>query len=349
MAVGRGVDANEQAGFTVAAVDALQLAQVVRRFGVTSAQLFAGFGLSEDVLGVPGEVLSLKTFGQLIERARTLTGEPGLGFHMGLQARVSAYGFLGFAAMTAATLRDAIEMAVHFAPTRSNAIALRLETDAKTAAIVFEERVSLGSAREVIVVSLVTGLWKIGNSITGRELVGDVDYAFAEPAYFARWASLAPRRVRFAQPNHRLLFDARLLDAPLVMADPSAMRLAREQCERELAALGQQRSFVARVRALMFTHGSERAVALDDLAGRLAMSSRTFKRKLEEQETSYSKLLEELRRSQATELLRSELSIAEIAARLGYSDAANFTRAFRRWTGQSPRVFRDRDAVRTDE
>ncbi len=222
---------------------------------------------------------------------------------------------------------------------------MRLESDATSAALVVDELIPLGKVRDVIIEALLTGLWKIGNSITGLELDGYMDYAFPEPEYFVRWAQVYPRGVRFAQPAHRLVFDAHLLDSPLVMADASAMQLARDQCERELAALGKQRSFVARVRALLLMQGPERVVPLEDAARHLGMSSRTFKRRLEKDATSYSKLVEELRLDQATELLRSELSIAEIAERLGYSDAANFTRAFRRWTGQSPRVFRDEDAT----
>ena len=70
------------------------------------------------------------------------------------------------------------------------------------------------------------------------------------------------------------------------------------------------------------------------------MSTRTLKRKLSEEGVSYTSLLDERRRLQGVALLRTELSVERIAERLGYSDAANFTRAFRRWTGKSPREFR---------
>jgi AraC-like DNA-binding protein len=77
-----------------------------------------------------------------------------------------------------------------------------------------------------------------------------------------------------------------------------------------------------------------------EVARGLGMSERTLKRKLAEQGTSYSELLDRERHSQAVELLRGAASIDDVAERLGYSDAANFTRAFRRWTGRSPRVHR---------
>jgi AraC-like DNA-binding protein len=72
------------------------------------------------------------------------------------------------------------------------------------------------------------------------------------------------------------------------------------------------------------------------------MSMRTLKRRLAERDTSFSALLDEARREKATLLLRAgELTVDEIGQRLGYSDAANFGRAFRRWTGTSPKAFRD--------
>jgi AraC-like DNA-binding protein len=66
------------------------------------------------------------------------------------------------------------------------------------------------------------------------------------------------------------------------------------------------------------------------------MAERTLKRKLAEQGASYSELLDRQRQTRALELLRTDASIDDIAERLGYADAANFTCAFRRWTGKSP-------------
>jgi AraC-like DNA-binding protein len=80
--------------------------------------------------------------------------------------------------------------------------------------------------------------------------------------------------------------------------------------------------------------------SLEELARQSHTSVRTLERKLRAQGTCYSELLEQARHHAALELLRTELGIEAIAARLGYSDAANFTRAFRRWTGESPRAHR---------
>jgi AraC-like DNA-binding protein len=325
---------------TIPGVHALHLVELVARWDVAAAELLAGTDVSEASLSDPATRLPMPIFERLVERARARTGEPGLGFHMGLSMRISAHGHLGFAAMTATTLRGALEIAARFAPTRTSALALRLEEEGERALFVIDEQYAFGKARDAIVLALVVGICQIGNALTGLSLRGGADIAFDEPEYFARFASLLPGPVRFAQPRHQLVFDRKLLDLPLVLADPAAERLALEQCERELAAIGPRAAVVAAVRANL-PQDDGGFHALPRVAKKLHMSVRTLKRKLESDGTSFSELLDEQRRSKAMILLRSEdLSIDEIAARLGYSDAANFTRAFRRWTGTTPKAFR---------
>lgn len=325
---------------TLPAVHVLHLATLLERWDVTPEELFDGFGLAEADLAAPEARLPIRTVEQLVERARKLSGEPGLGFHLGLQMRISAHGTLGFAAMTASTVREALEIAQRFAPTRTTALALRVQQSAGMAALVIEEQADLGTARDAMLISLIVGIWQIGNALTGRELRGDVDLAFDEPEYFRGYEPFVPGRVRFSQPVNQLLFPAETLDLPIVMADPAAQRIAREQCERALDALGEHATLLSQVKALL-PREEGGFHTLEETAKRLHMSGRTLKRRLREHGATFSQLVEEQRRHMATLLLRSpDPSIEEIADRLGYSDPANFTRAFRRWTGRTPRAFR---------
>lgn len=112
-----------------------------------------------------------------------------------------------------------------------------------------------------------------------------------------------------------------------------------------MRALNSAATLVERVQRSLF--GADGLVCSARLLARqLGMSERTLKRRLAEQNTSYTELLDAARRKRSLELLGSNASVEEVSTRLGYSDAANFTRAFRRWTGQSPRALRQtaRDA-----
>jgi AraC-like DNA-binding protein len=88
---------------------------------------------------------------------------------------------------------------------------------------------------------------------------------------------------------------------------------------------------------------SEEAPTMKRIVAAAGTSARTFQRQLEEEGTSFSELLADVRRSETLRRLQErKLTIGDIATDLGYSDQASFTRAFRRWTGAPPGQFRAR-------
>jgi AraC-like DNA-binding protein len=331
---------------TLPAIFALHLTELVTRWNVQPSTLLRGSGLSRAELGRPGASLPVPSMVSLVERARALTREPALGIYFGLQMRISWHGYLGLAAMASQNVGEALTLATRFLPTLTGAIALHLEVTGRTAALELDERADFGPARDAVVLAVIVGIWQLGCTLTGRQLSGTVDVAMAEPPYFARFRAMTPSTIRFDRPSHRFLFDRNTLELPFPTADPVALALTREQCERELDALGFAGPLRARVTALALRAGGG-ARTLDDVAAQLQLSSRTLKRRLAEAGTTYSAILDGERKRRALALLRTTtLTTDEIAERLGYSDVANFGRAFRRWTGRTPASVRRRGPQR---
>jgi AraC-like DNA-binding protein len=326
--------AKKQPQHTLPAMHLLHLVEVIEPWGVTAKALLPGVDV--EALSKADSRVPVSTVVRIIQRARTLTGEPGLGFHLGLKLGIAAHGQLGLAAMTCSTLRDSILLAQMFAPTRTTALSFQLEEDGNEARIVIQEHADLGSARDVLVFALLVSLWKIGNLVTGSEMTGRVDVAFPEPPYFSRFHAGVPGEIHFNRPRHAMRFDRELLDQPLVTADRAASAVARQELERQLALIGPPTDVLERVKQFLGdTGGGYRSIA--GVAKLMHVSERTLKRRLAERGETFSKLLEAERHARAMQLLRvGTLSVEEIADRLGYSDAANFTRAFRRWTGKTP-------------
>ena len=129
--------------------------------------------------------------------------------------------------------------------------------------------------------------------------------------------------------------------APLPTANPEGLVQALAACERESALLGDGADPVlARTRALLQL-GATGYPGPEAIAEALHITPRTFRRRLQETGMSYKQLLEEARRRDACALLeRPEMEVRRVAELLGYSDPANFTRAFRQWTGRAPREWR---------
>lgn len=324
---------------TVPVALASQLVQLVERWNVAADDLLPGAGLGGGSLKDPAERLPVATMCALLERARDLTGEPGLGYYLGLQTRATLYGYLGFAALSAASLRDALALAIEYAPIFSTALAIDLSIDGDLASIRLEERADLGSVRDIVLISMTLGLREMGRALTGHQLNGSADFAIPEPDYQARFAHLVPS-ARFGQPTNRIVFDAAVVDLPIVMADPLALRLAQQQCERELDHLGFDSRLAARVRRLVAGDEGVRR-SMEEVARCLDMSPRTLRRRLVDQGISFAALVDQERRNRALDLLRSSrLSIRDIATRLEYRTSSSFVRAFHRWTGETPATYR---------
>ncbi len=167
--------------------------------------------------------------------------------------------------------------------------------------------------------------------------------ASERPAGFDAWQEALPE-VQFSRPRNGLHFygDLSVLDQPLPTANPEALRTALSQCERESALTLREDDIVRQVRAVLIP-GLAGYPSPDALADTLHLTVRTLRRRLQERGYNYQQLLEEARLRDSCQLLQQQdLEIRRIGEMLGYLNPANFTRAFRGWTGLSPREWRQR-------
>ncbi len=319
----------------------LQIVDLLAPMGVPAAALFPAAGVSREQLAAPNARVPLTVANDMLRRAIEISGQPALGVLAGLQMKISHHGYIGFAAMTAKTLGEALRIAERFAPLRTTAVELQLMVEGDVAALTLVFDTELEPLRQTALLAVSVGLVQMGAALTGKVLSGRGEFAFSKPDWIEPYLPvLGENVVVFDQPVNRVVFASEYLDWPLTMSDAESSRMALEQCERELSALGEHASVVGRVRQLVQSP-STGFLALEDVAERLHVSSRTLKRQLAAQGTTFSDLLDGIRREKALLLLANRsLNIEQVADRLGYSDVANFTRAFRRWTNSTPSAWR---------
>jgi AraC-like DNA-binding protein len=320
---------------------ALQLMALVERFGVPGTDLLEGTGLSASTLDDPHARISSAMLVNLSERARQVTGEPGIGLYLGQHKRLTMYGFLGFAVMHASTLREAMQLFVRYSATVSTAVTLTFVEQKDTATLAIDEHIDLGTAHDIGVFSLAVGLRSISTTLTGRES-GPMrcTLPIARPAYYQRLSHLLPD-AHFGGSRLTFQFDAATLALPLRSPDRAALRLAQEACERELSKIEAVGDVSRQVRRLFATRRG--FLGIEQAARSLGLSTRTLKRRLTAEGVTYSALVERERHIRAIAMLSScELTLEAVAQELDYSTFANFARAFRRWTGESPAQHRRR-------
>ncbi|MGH8629576.1 MAG: AraC family transcriptional regulator [Burkholderiales bacterium] len=331
----------------VPVVYALFALSVVAERGVGRDQLLAGTGISPAVLENPETRLSVAQYGRLIGKALDLTGDPGLGYELGLRSQLTKHGFLGYGLMSCATLREAIGLLIRYQRARIPFFDMRLFTDTRHAIIEVQEALAFGGLRRFGFDAFLVELGTLLGSLLGVPFPGlELWFDYPQPQDYRRARHYFRRlpKLRFSRVANQLRFPQEILDRKLATANPVTARLMIQECERELSLLGRTGDFLGQVRALLVIqpggYPDPAAVSI-----RLNMSGRSLKRKLRQHGTSYRELLGQARLRDSKFLLENlALPVAEIATRVGYSDPANFTRAFCQWSGVPPSTYRARSS-----
>lgn len=330
------------------AVSYLQLmVEIVTERGLAVEQLLAGVPIDRALLNQPDARMSPYQWTLVVQNATRLTRDPGLGYENGLRMRASSHGFLGYAMLSCASMRQAMELSQRYFQARQRNFTMSLDTEGEYCNIEVREKHPIPEVRRFHYENILIGMARGSAAIIGMELTqlpdAEIWFDWPEPPYHAAYRERLPM-VRFSRPANLLRFPARLLELRPVLADPFASRQAIELCERELAQVGGLQDPIGlRVCAELVLSAQGGYPNLDTVAKRLHMSSRSLARKLQANGSSFQLLLENARRRDAHALIESgNLELQAVSARLGYLNPANFTRAFRKWTGQSPSQYRER-------
>lgn len=318
--------------------------ETVARFGVGTEELLEGSTLTLEDIERTDKRVDYFAFSYLLNRAVKLTHEPGLGFLLGMQMRVSTHGMLGYAAMVSGTLGQALELALRYTEIQTATVLLHSQRIGDQVVLTIEQRLPDYPLGEMVISFLMVGFRKMSEMLTGRMIEGQATLAYPRPDYFSRYEHLLPHDIRFDQPSNTLTFAAADLDVPLMMSDPVALRLSEEQCKRELQQLLDSRSFSQLVREILLDENAAFG-SLEDVAAQLHMTPRTLQRYLTRESLTFKELITSLRKEKAQQLLtQNKLSMQEIAEALGYDEPTNFSRAFKTWTNESPRSYQQRIA-----
>lgn len=283
----------------------------------------------------------------LLAEVLRLTGRSDFGFEWGRRLKLNSHDILGYAMLSCPTLDQLLRLCSRYYRLLTPMFRMSYQRTGSHAEIIYRPAVPMASEtlnliQEVIAVS--THL-QCKSLLQNPASVYDIYMSMEPPPHAARYRELAPARVHFSAsrlPEIRIAADTWSLDAALPMADVHAVRMAEERCRALLQKYSEQGNWTEWV-VMMLNEAEDSQPALEELAGLLGISARTLDRYLKKEENSFRDLAIQVRSERARALLLGgKLPISQIAYRLGFTDVANFSRAFRRDNGVSPSDFRDR-------
>ena len=310
--------------------------------GATRESLLGGLDIPPELLETPEARLSMDQYSRLIDRSLRLSNDPALGYEFGLRSNVTAHGLIGLGLVSQGCVRDAIEFGIRFVRLRTPIYDVRLSVEGGVGVVDVQEAIPFGRLRQYAFDMLLVTWARMAQVLAGgRSVELELWFDYPEPDYYRRYRDRLPP-ARFAMEANQLRFPAAYLDLPIETANPSTAKLVTDSCNRELGMLSYTEDFLARVRALLVPDDGGYP-DLETVAARLFVSDRTLKRRLVKSGFTFRRLLDEARCRDSIRLLRDPtLSVEAVSQRIGYADPANFTRAFRKWTGTSPGAFRER-------
>lgn len=278
----------------------------------------------------------------LLTRAVEVTEDPTVALRYGQYVQFTDLGPLGFALMNSPDVRSLLRLLVRYHPIISLDLHWELiENDSETVL-----RVCMTSGkpttRILFIESVFSSIKRLGDFVVRGglpTLVLRLDYP--APKHASTYTSLLDASVEFNAPFCELVLPSEVLLEPVSSADAKGQVLMTHKCELILEHLTTGGKLSIRVRWLLVQLCSN-GPKIVDVAQNLHMSERTLRRKLKQEGTSFRQLLDEVRGALAREYLqKTEINTADIATLVGYSDRANFNRAFSRWNWDSPSSYRN--------
>ena len=315
--------------------------------GVERAELCRAAGLDSSLHEDVDNQIPFSQLIRLYQHGAHLTSDKAFGLHVGEQDSPKFYGMLGYVTINSQTMGEALNRLIRFQQIRTNAYKFSLEIIGSNAHLAYICQTNDTSPHERRHESEQTlcAIILFGRALTGADwILREVHFEHARPDDTSEHERIFRVPICFGKSTTQIIFDSSFLKVPLVEADVTLGSLLERQAEDLLAkSSSNESSFINQVQRLMKENLGDGEMRIETICQKLNFTSRTLQRKLRGEGTSFQKLLKETRGEMSKFYLQQpDIAIGEISYLLGFSEPSAFHRAFRRWTGLTPKEFRSK-------
>ncbi|WP_374470430.1 AraC family transcriptional regulator [Phenylobacterium sp.] len=314
--------------------------------GADPAALTAGSGVDPAALEDPDQRVPFEAYVALMRAAKSLTGDPALALRYAEHVDFSEVSVVGLLTLASRTMLEALEQMNRYGR-------LAVEVDGVAPAA---DRFVLSRDGEAVWLTdtrqgpnLFPELTEttFGRMACGPRAMGMVPFVLAvevthpDPGYPEDYRRVFEAPVTFGAPRNALRLNPAFLDAPVGRLPVYVFGVLSDRAAALLRKLESAETVRGRVEALLMPVLHRGDIGMEDVAARLGVSRQTLFRRLRAEGVTFEKVCDELRHRLALHYLANpKVSINEAAYLVGFSEPAAFSRAFKRWTGLSPRAFR---------
>ena len=286
--------------------------------------------------------LTAQQLDTISNNAIEMSKDSQLGLLVGSSMDISSQGIFGYAIITSTTIGDALKLMVRYNKALLPSIDVKMLSRENRVEVIIKAPHLPDNLERFYIELLYAAIMRSGNTLIpkGRASV-HVEFQYDVPYDKAPYQQLFGSKVKFNSARSVLSFDETSLDLAIVTANPVARDIFRRECDRLLSRDTHRGMISERVQEVLLQSGTEFPTSMR-VANQLHMSESTLQRRLAKEGYKFQQLLDQVRNKLAHEYLTgTQLTINEIASLLGFSDTANFRRAFKRWSKQTPTAVRN--------
>jgi AraC-like DNA-binding protein len=305
--------------------------------GLDGQALAQQAGIKPELLGLIESGVLVKEIIRLWELAAQASNNPSIGLLAAQAFRASALSVLGYSMMSSPNLQEALHRAVRYSGAVSSATTVSLDTSSEGSRLTFHIMTGIITIQqqnhEYIILSMLNFFrWFAGQDLTPIR----VEFMHPKPADLSIYRKVFNCPLNFDCKQVALVFSERDMQRPLMTSNKQLSALHDIAAEQAIEQLGRAET-TQRIRQLIVEALPKGEPTRDEIASRFNISARTLQRRLQDEGQNFHEVLDDVRQNLALQYLANEkTSLTAIASLLGFSDQSSFTRATRRWFGNSP-------------
>jgi AraC-like DNA-binding protein len=323
----------------------LPLLNLLTNHGIETSEFLSYANIDSAIVKSPDSRISSEQFFLLFKKALELTGDANLGLHLG-ESPSGFSNITGYVILNCSTIGEAFKKYMKYQRITEELFKLDLMIKGHKAMITVQLKNKNHELEKHLICYQISGIPKYARILTGNRAdlnhkTLEVRFQHNRPRDISEYKRIFQCPVLFGNKLNAFIFDKKYLETPVLNPNKDLLEVFEKHAQDTLDRMDLQESFTRKVGREIIDMFNGDMPKIEDLAGHLSISVRSLQAKLKEEGTTFTRILEEIRKNLALSYLEdNQNTISEIAYLLGFSEPSVFNRAFKKWMNCTPGTYR---------
>jgi AraC-like DNA-binding protein len=298
-------------------------------------------GADPQMVKSPDARIPIETYLLIQDEAAEYVNDPCFGLHMGEFAEAGSWSILGYMMMNCKNLGEVFEKSGRYSRIIGNLIEARAELKLNKIKVIFFTPPHAPKMSRHCFESTFSSSVRMMRSLTGVDINPlEVTFIYPEPSSKSEYERIFRCPVLFSQKDNSFTINMHVVNTPILMANPGLLEYFEKYAQDFLAEMDRNDEHTRAVTKIILSRLDDEALSINKVAKEMAVSVRTLQKRLENEGVVFSDLHKNIRQLLAQKYLCENYTVEQITYLLGFSEPSVFRKAFKKWSGVTPREYR---------